>query len=213
MRSLATSIGSRMSTSVRSRVLWSGLALFVLAAVLLGVATVVYAMPGDQDARSADVVFVIGPPTNDRVELAESLVEAGVADAVMVSIRLPEAAAPADTGWPKPSVPSWAALGSWSEDRAAAACADGAICLQPEPFTTQGEAQALAAAMDENGWDTAIVVTMTPHVARTRLIFSRCIEDGVQVIGVDDGLDFGGWVYQFAYQTGGFVKAAVTPEC
>jgi uncharacterized SAM-binding protein YcdF (DUF218 family) len=58
----------------------------------------------------------------------------------------------------------------------------------------------------------AVVITFTPHVARTRYIFARCAPDiDVQVIGVDEHLNIGDWVYQFAYQTTAFVKAAATP--
>lgn len=50
------------------------------------------------------------------------------------------------------------------------------------------------------------------HVARTRYIFARCSPDiDVQVIPVDEHLRFEGWVHQFAYQSGAFVKAIATP--
>jgi hypothetical protein len=193
----------------------------VVACALVGVAAIgsipLYVFPGDQTPRKADVVFVIGPPTDGRVAYALDLIERGYAGALMISTILPDAAPPVDTGWAKPPLPSWARSGD-STARAQALCAEGhpsvpLTCLQPEPFTTEGEARALRDAMDENGWTTAIVVTVTPHVNRARFIFGRCVASGVQVLGIADGLDLGGWAWQYAYQTGGWVKAIVTSTC
>ena len=60
---------------------------------------------------------------------------------------------------------------------------------------------------------TADVITSTPHVARARLLLGRCVDDGIQVLGVDTRIGPGEWVWQYLYQTGGFVKALVTPGC
>jgi len=204
----------RLSRAAR-RAVRVAVASAVVVALAVGAAVVVYVLPGDQEPRPADVVYVIGPVTEDRMTLAEQLIDEGVADALMISTALENAAPPEDTGWEKPDKPEWAWSGSPSIDTSARCAEQSAtlVCMQPEPFTTQGEAQDLATAMHENGWETAIVVTVTTHVARTRLLFDRCIADGVQVLGVDDDMPFGAWLWQFAYQTGGFVKALATPGC
>lgn len=197
--------------------------LIALGAVIaaLAIASVpLYVLPGDQNARAADVVVVIGPPTDAQMELAAEIIDAGQADALLVSITVPSTGPPQDTGWAKPERPSWAS-GSGSTRIAEELCREPGArafgvtleCAQPEPFTTQGEAQWLAERMEAHDWDTAIVSTVTPHVTRTRMLMGRCIPSGVQVLGVDDALTVGEWLWQFAYQSGGFVKAIVEPGC
>ena len=184
---------------------------------------IVLAVPLDQTLRRADVVFVLGPATDARIAAAEAIVGDGLAGALMVSTTLPDHAAPLDTGWAKPPMPDWI-LADGSLARSVAICADPSVaqerlgvpvvCDQPEPFTTQGEARALAATMSAHGWTSAIVLTVTPHVARTRLLVGRCTSAPVQVIGVDDELAVpAAWLWYAGYQVGGFVKAFVTPAC
>lgn len=193
-------------------------------AVALGVGYgIVLAVPLDQTPRRADVVLVLGPATDPRIAAAEALVEDGLAGALMVSTTLPDHLAPVDTGWAKPPMPGWI-LADGSLARSVAICADPSaaqdrlgvpvVCDQPEPFTTQGEARDLAATMTAHGWTSAIVLTVTPHVARTRLLIGRCTGEPVQVIGVDDELAVPtAWLWYAGYQVGGFAKAFATPGC
>jgi hypothetical protein len=68
--------------------------------------------------------------------------------------------------------------------------------------------------MAEHHWSSATVITMTPHIARTRVLMDRCVTSGeVTVIGNADHLRIRDWVYQFFYQTGGFIKVALMPGC
>ncbi len=80
-------------------------------------------------------------------------------------------------------------------------------CVHPEPFTTAGEMSVLNERYGAGA--TAIVITFTPHVSRTRFIAGRCAGAEVTVLAVPTSLDLGQWIYQFAYQTGGFAKALV----
>ncbi|WP_414171324.1 hypothetical protein [Clavibacter tessellarius] len=86
-------------------------------------------------------------------------------------------------------------------------------CDTPSPFTTQGEARYLRDKSEENGWTSAIVITWTPHVTRTELLFDRCFDGDLMV--VEDPVDFSlrQWISQYTYQSGAFVKALVTPGC
>ena len=56
-----------------------------------------------------------------------------------------------------------------------------------------------------------IVITFTPHVARTRYIFAKCYPGEVTVVGVDEKLDLYEWAKQYIYQSTAFVKAWLTP--
>ncbi|MDQ1136337.1 hypothetical protein QE410_001136 [Microbacterium sp. SORGH_AS 1204] len=134
----------------------------------------------------ADVIYVIGPPTEGRIALAEQLHADGVADDILISV-------------PTDGEQSAAKL---------AACQEAYVrCVHPEPFTTAGETAALNERYDAS--TRAIVITFTPHVSRTRFIAERCADAEVTVVAVPTTIDLGQWIYQFAYQTGGFAKALI----
>ena len=52
-------------------------------------------------------------------------------------------------------------------------------CFDAHPFSTQGEAEWAA----RQPWRSVVVVTSTYHVRRTRMIFDRCVEGRVAVVG------------------------------
>lgn len=167
-------------------------ALAVLIAAWLAVMTPVLMFPRVDVPEHADAVLVLGPPAQWRVERALAMAGDGVTDTVVISR---------------------------AADQAVRVCDDPpagvtVICFTPDPFTTQGEARALAALADERGWDDVAVITMTPHVARTRLVMQRCMpDDTVQVYG-EKHLSSGEWAYNYVYQTGAYLKAfLVTTGC
>jgi uncharacterized SAM-binding protein YcdF (DUF218 family) len=168
-------------------------AIAVAAVVGFGLAGVpIYVLPPQQAPQRADVIMVIGPVAPWRMRLAQSLLAQDIADALLVS-------APA----------------SAFEDIPECAGMDGVdvTCAQPDPLTTRGEARLLRAEMDEHGWTTAIVITATPHVARTSAVMGRCVPSGVQVIGRADGLGPYEWARAYVYQTAAFVKVALESGC
>jgi len=169
---------------------WAVLAAACLSVLaMIGAGLPLYVFPPAGRADGADVIFIIGPVTSARAAEAEQLRADGVADRILVSV-------PAD-GPPR---------------AAKKLCAqDGVECRHPEPFTTKGEAAMLAAFAEEEGLSRAVVITFTPHVARTRYIFGHCFDGDATVVGVDDPLSPVDWIYQYAYQTTAFVKAVVTP--
>lgn len=156
-----------------------------LLAGALAVSAYVFPAAAEVPAR-ADVIYVIGPPTEGRIALAEQLRRDGVADDILISV-------------PTDGQQSAANL---------SACQQAYVsCVHPEPFTTAGE---MAVLRDEYGpGASAVVITFTPHVSRTRFIADRCAGAQVTVVAVPTSLDLGKWIYQFAYQTGGFAKALV----
>ena len=58
-------------------------------------------------------------------------------------------------------------------------------CFDAKPFSTQGEARWTA----RQDWESVVVVTSTYHVRRTRLLFERCSEGRVIVVGAEPALD------------------------
>lgn len=157
----------------------------LVAAVSTGVSAYVFPAVAAPPAR-ADVIYVIGPPTEGRIALAEQLRRAGVADDILISV-------PTD--------------GEQSAANLSVCQRAFVSCVHPEPFTTAGEMSLLN---ERYGAGTrAVVITFTPHVSRTRFIAARCADPQVTVIAAPTSLDLGRWMYQFAYQTGGFAKALI----
>ena len=149
----------------------------------------VYAFPPVDTPRQADVAYVIGPPTRERVALAEQLKTDGLVGGVLISVP---------------------ATGEQSASELSACSHAGVVCATPDPMTTKGEVALLAAYARSHPADRVTVITFTPHVARTRFIFDRCSPAQVQTVAAATQLDPLEWAYQYAYQTAAFAKAAVT---
>ncbi|SIR78553.1 hypothetical protein SAMN05880568_1459 [Microbacterium sp. RURRCA19A] len=150
----------------------------------------VYVWPPQPQPQKAEYALVLGPPNPPRVHAAERLLRQAIVDEVVISVS---------------------SDGPESASEYPACQDDRARCLVPNPFTTKGEVL-LADSLGQGADDPSIVVvTFTPQVARARYIFDRCYDGAVQVIGVDEELGLGDWIYQYVYQTLGFFKAWTTP--
>ena len=57
------------------------------------------------------------------------------------------------------------------------------VCFRPSPYSTRGEARAVARMAAARGWRSVLVVTSTYHVTRARLLFERCVGAQVFVTG------------------------------
>ena len=57
------------------------------------------------------------------------------------------------------------------------------VCFRPDPYSTRGEARAVARMAAARGWGSVVVVTSTYHVTRARLLFDRCVDARVRVTG------------------------------
>ncbi|WP_036320503.1 hypothetical protein [Microbacterium indicum] len=170
-------------------------AVVLVAGIGLGVAAKEILFPRYDRVQHVDAIIVLGPVSDWRMEQAEDLLDAGVADEIAYSI--------VDSYHP----PSY--------------CADihvDAMCFHPEPFTTQGEATWARDEAEERGWDSIAVVTLDQHSERARHIFEGCLGDGVDIEMVDPTeqppLGFARAWDGFWYQVGAWGKALfVTPGC
>lgn len=150
----------------------------------------VYVFPAVDEMVPGDVAYVIGPPTEQRVALAEQLKGAGVVDEILVSV-------PASGG---------------QSARELSVCArTGVTCATPAPLTTKGEMALLTDYARTHPAERIIVITFAPHVARTRFILDKCFSGDAIVVAVDQPLRLDEWAYQYLYQTAAFAKAIVTP--
>ena len=135
----------------------------------------------------ADVVVVLGPAEQWRVDWATQLVHDGVADHLTLSVADPAGSPICQESW--------------------------VTCFRPDPFTTRGEARYLAGQMAQRGWTRALGITATPHVERARYIIGRCVHDGVQVVGRAPDEPPWWWAYQYVYQTAGWLRAVTQTGC
>lgn len=135
----------------------------VCAGVAAALSLIPFVWPAQREPRSADAIVVLSGDHGERRPRALRLLERGLAP------RLIFAGTP-DYG---------------DEDEL---CRDGwhgrsVICLRPSPDSTRAEAQAVGRLARARGWKEIIVVTSTHHVQRARLLFRRCIDGKVWVVG------------------------------
>jgi uncharacterized SAM-binding protein YcdF (DUF218 family) len=117
----------------------------------------------DTDAPGvADAVVVLSGDYGDRFASALALMDRRVAP-TLVHVGDPDFAA--------------------VEDRCETKQAFEVVCLRPRPDSTRAEARALARLVSQRRWRSVVVVTSLPHVTRTRLLFDRCVEGVVRVVG------------------------------
>ena len=137
---------------------------FLLVAGFLAGSVRFFLWPEQDTPRAADAVVVLAGSRNPRLEKGLELMRRRVAPILVVS----DAPAP---GWP----------------RANRLCAGRArfrvICFKPEPYSTRGEAQMVARMARRRGWRRIVVVTSVFHVTRSRLLFERCVDGEVQLVG------------------------------
>jgi hypothetical protein len=165
---------------------WSG-ALTVFAAfwlIVLG-GLPLYVFPPAGAVTHSDVVLVLGPPMQERLDLAEQLRDEGLADRIVISVQ-------ASGGQTAPDI---------------ALCQDeGVTCVVADPSTTRGEVKLM---LEQGAAPSVIVVTSTPHVARTRYLFAKCYPGEVTVVAAGQPASVSGWTSAYVYQSFAFVKAAL----
>ena len=177
----------------------------LVLAVLLGVSGLAgvagapfYVFPRLDTPTSSGAVVVLGPPMVQRLMVAEDLVSHGKASRILVSVP---------TDWRQGDSPRLhkMCLGETQFN---------VTCFTPSPFTTEGEAIAVRDYLQQNDLHSVIAVTSLPHIDRARYIFDRC-EGNSRVEFVSDNrqLNLGDWIYEYAYQTAAFIKAALRQGC
>lgn len=183
---------SRTAPARSRRALWRRPLTWVGATVLALVTWLVAGWfvivnPPEATAHRADVVFVIGPATTERIAMARQLYDEGFVTRALVSID------PDDV--------------DIMNDPASGCDLPAVTCVVPDPSTTRGEAAMLNDYAAENDVRSALVITFTPHVSRTRYIFDHCADPDVTVLAAPGSGTTKDWAWQFAYQSGAFLKA------
>jgi uncharacterized SAM-binding protein YcdF (DUF218 family) len=130
------------------------------AAIITVVAMIVYVVPRDDVPVEADVVVVLGGAGGERAELGIEL-----ADRFEVPLVLSSSA-------------------SIFGERQGRTCGEDAICFEPVPENTAGEAENMARMAEAEGWEHVIVATSSFHTSRSRFLFEQCLGDErISVLG------------------------------
>lgn len=124
-------------------------------------ALAVYVMPRDDEVPpDADVVVVLGGAGGERAELGIELAERYEIPLVLSSSA------------------------SIFGQRQGRSCGVDAICFEPDPANTAGEAANVAELAATEGWGHVVVATSKFHTSRSRMLFSQCLgEDRVSAVG------------------------------
>ncbi|WP_170297028.1 YdcF family protein [Agromyces salentinus] len=183
---------------IRRRLLIALVSLLGAAALVAGIGAPVYVFPPVAAVpERADAVFILGPARAERFELARQLIDDGVVDRMVVSVPADVLESPRETGrYRNCNLPG-----------------GDVTCVDAEPSTTRGEARMLASLAAEQGWERVIVITRTPHIVRTRVLFDRCFDGDLAVIDSREPITLAGWAREYAYQTAAFAKVLTTTEC
>ena len=135
------------------------LLMVVLLAAYAAVAFAWFMIPTDDVPRDPDAVVVLGGAGGERARLGIELAERYDAQLVLSSNARFFAAAQG------------------------AACEQDAICFEPFPANTVGEARNVAELAERHGWQHVTVATSDFHTSRTRFLFRQCLGDRVTVVG------------------------------
>ena len=142
---------------IRWGYVFGGLILMVLIAAS---ALVAYVIPRDDSTSTADAVVVLGGGGEERAELGIELAERFDAPLVLSSNA------------------------SIFAQRQGRTCGEDAICFDPLPENTAGEAENVARMAEQEGWDHVVVATSSFHTSRSRFLFEQCLgDDAVSVLG------------------------------
>ena len=134
--------------------------LFVGLAVIVVLGTMIsWLWPRDDTPRQPDAILVLGGLGAERAALGIELRDRYDADLILSS--------------------SASHLG----EQQGVVCGDDALCVEPEPGTTLGEAQMVHDLAQEHGWEHVTVATSRFHTTRARVLFRQCLDNRVTVVG------------------------------
>ena len=131
-------------------------------AVLAAATAYFLVWPREDEAVRADAIVVLAGGRGHRLAEGLRLFRAGLAPRLAISDGV-------DPDWPEANRLC---------DR------PRILCFKPDPYSTRGEARWTAA----RGWGSILVVTSRYHVFRTRMLFDRCLEGRLAVVGADPPL-------------------------
>jgi uncharacterized SAM-binding protein YcdF (DUF218 family) len=175
----------------------ASIAVFLLLSVVGVTGVVVFSHASEDGLQKADAVIVLGGEHDGREEYGRRLVRDGYASVLVLSDPYPK------------SDPVMRRACDSARDEVEA------ICVRPNPLTTEGEAILTRRLAAERGWTKVIVVTWRYHLPRARFVFSKCLSwpsDKLVMRAVprEYRMSLGYWEYVYLYQYVAFAKAAIS---
>jgi uncharacterized SAM-binding protein YcdF (DUF218 family) len=118
--------------------------------------------------RRADAVVVLSGGRDSRLDPALALMRRGVAPLLVIS-------SPAQD-------PRWRSAQRMCRARPHA-YPFRVLCFEASPYSTQGEARAIARLARTHNWKRVAVVTSTYHLTRARMLLRRCFGGKISMVG------------------------------
>lgn len=143
--------------------------LAVLLAAFLALSARLFAFPTERVPARADAVVVLAGQWERRLPIGRRLVRDGVASVLALSED-------SDREWPD----------HLCRRR-------NVVCFQADPYSTTGEAAALAVVAERREWRSVVVVTSDYHVSRATLLVDRCLDARVDAVAAEE--PFRPWLY------------------
>jgi hypothetical protein len=141
----------------------AALALLVLVAAWLVACGFLFVWPREDSVTRADAVVVLGGDADRRIPHGLDLVRDHVASRLLLSSE------------PGRKWARWRRL-----------CGRPRVdCFPADPYSTRGEAEAVSRLANRRGLRSVVVVTSRYHVLRSRLLFQRCFDGRLSVVGAD----------------------------
>ncbi len=168
----------------------------VLFVAWLAACFVVLVAPSLDRPTKADAVFVLGPTDADgRLDTARNLMNRGLSANLVLSVSVYLTPAERELCDGRSGLPGTV------------------TCFNPTPATTRGEAQEIRDMTAQHGWKKVIVITSRYHITRARVLIDRCYSGSLEMVESASSPSLAEWAYQFAYQTGGFMKVFARSSC
>jgi len=128
-------------------------------------AAVLFLWPPRHVPQHADAIVVLAGARGPRLAHALALVRRGVAPVLVVS-----------DAWS----PTWVEANRLCAGRPAPT---RVLCFHPVPYSTRGEARAIARLAADHHWSSILVVTSRYHINRAGILFDRCYDGAVYTAG------------------------------
>lgn len=155
--------------------------------VILPAATArLFLWPSTDEPSRVDAVVVLSGDYGERMRRALELMAEGVAP-TLVHAGTPDS----------PQVLDLCAGGQPFE----------VVCPMPDPDSTRAEARAVARLAESRGWNSIAVVTSDFHVTRAGMLFRRCFDGSVKMVGPEASFPVNTWLSQLLEEWAGVANA------
>jgi uncharacterized SAM-binding protein YcdF (DUF218 family) len=140
----------------------------VLVAAWLVLCAVLFVRPSTGRAPGkADAVVVLAGGLNSRLDPAIALMQRRIAPVLAISSAFH------GPNWKKAQQLCRGDLGPTRYE---------VLCFTAKPYSTQGEARAIAELAHDDGWKRVVVVTSAYHVTRARMLIRRCYHGQLSMV-------------------------------